>query len=443
MDSPLESFAYPISIPNENIPLWDGEFEYYTPDVHKTTGKVFARMLPSPDVRIEFEGNIGIGIDDVFERREKLRLGSIGALLSRGRTRLDSISHYNNEEGDIFNHCKGDLTLDLSNEQIECDKVVFHIPNYIDNYPSELRLTDNTWEIVSVKVSNYKDIKEKIESTAGFGITHLGILRRLDGATFKASDAETILIKLYWFLSFARGSVCGPMLYIGSLNNIKTWEPWNVPLQHPWKKGTHGWMSSKNSTINETAINQAFQGFIRKSTDDYWRPCLFQAIHWYTEVNRSTIVLEGAIALLQLDLELISWAILEETSPDKTKFESFDKMKAHEKIRDTLKRLSIPTDIDGIPLLNQYLDEIITDDTPKDGPTAITSLRNAIVHPRKNKRSKIESAGNEVKYAARAVGLNYILLALLKIIGYNGKYLNHNSWNEEPVPWSRGLDSKR
>jgi hypothetical protein len=276
---------------------------------------------------------------------------------------------------------------------------------------------------------------KKIEAQAGFGITHIGMLHRLDGGTFRASEAENILNALYWFLSFARGNRCGPMLFIGSLRDKITWEPWNIPALHPRKKGTYGWIDKRSINTN-SAMNTAFQGFVRSWTDDYWRPCLQQAIHWYTEANKGSGGIEGAIALIQLALELICWACLEENSPNKATVKTFEEKGADEKIRDTLKMLKIPTNIDNIPIVGQYLDGNITDGTEKDGPRAISFLRNAIIHPKKAKRDKIYEASIEVKLAVKSIGLNYIALSLLKLIRYNGKYLSHISWEEEIVPWA-------
>ena len=246
---------------------------------------------------------------------------------------------------------------------------------------------------------------------------------------------DETLEMLYWFLSFARGSRCGPVLYVGSLNGKIVWEPWNISALQPWKTGVYGWID-KRSIKTMAAMNQAFQGFTRIWTDDYWRPCLKQAIHWYTEVNRGAGGMEGSIALIQLALELICWACLEESSPDKAIVKTFDKKRADEKIRDTLKMLQIPDNIDNIFIVKEYLDKNITDGTLKDGPRAISYLRNAIIHPMKEKRNKIYEADDEVKWNVKRIGLDYLALALLKIIGYDGGYLSHISWREEQVPWA-------
>jgi hypothetical protein len=261
------------------------------------------------------------------------------------------------------------------------------------------------------------------------------MLQRIDGTIFKASDAEELLYALYWFLSFARGSRCGPILSVGSLDGTVTWEPWNISALHPWKEGVHGWID-KRSTQTRIGINQAFQGFMHKWADDYWRPCLQQAIHWYTEINMGSGGVEGAIALSQLALELICWACLEGGFPNGATVTTHGKKDADAMIRDTLKMLKIPSDVDNIPVVKEYLDRTITDGTSKDGPRAISYLRNAIVHPKKEKRSKIYEASREVKFAIERIGRNYISLALLRIIDYNGCYFDHIRWAEEQVPWA-------
>jgi len=445
--------AYPISGPNMDIVLWDGEFEYYTPDVFRARGRVNARLLPSPSTRIAFESNDRYGIYPNNEPGKEYRLGPVSTTISKDTVMLDLSSPYSNEN-ETGIHCEGELTRDILTNMVECDKVIFHVPNFLNShgeniysispgYPDKYtiynrtgrqRLTDGTWEITLDNVFNYKEIEKQIEAHAGFGITHVGKLRRLDGVSFRASEAEMVLNALYWFLSFARGSRCGPMLFVGSLQGKITWEPWNTPALHSWEKGTYGW-TDKRSINTKTAMNQAYQGFIRKWADDYWRPCLQQAIHWYIEANRGAGGVEGAIALTQLALELLSWACLEESSPDKATIRAFDKKRADEKIRDTLEMLQIPSNVDNISVVMQYLDINVTDNTLKDGPRAISFLRNAVVHPIKKKRAKIYEASNEVKFAINMIGLNYIALALLKIIGYNGVYLSHVSWEEEQVPW--------
>jgi hypothetical protein len=292
MSEPLKSGeealepVYPIPGPNMDIPLWDGEFEYYTPNIFRAKGRVNARLLPRPATRIEFESD-RYEIYPYFENREELRLAPIGTTMSKDRVMLDLTSPYSNED-EAGIHCEGELMRDMLTEQIECDKVIFHLPNFLDyfgeniysissGYPDNYtiynrngrqRLTNGTWEIILDNVFNCSDIIKQIEVHAGFGITHVGMLHLLNGGTFRASEAEKILDMLYWFLSFARGSRCGPMLFVGSLYGKNTWEPWNTPAIHSWKGGVFGWID-KRSIKTTTAMNQAFQGFASKWTDDY------------------------------------------------------------------------------------------------------------------------------------------------------------------------------
>ena len=91
--------GYPISEPNVDIPLWNGEFEYCThdtPNVFKGKGRANARLLPSPATRFIFESNMRYGIYPNNKPRDELRLGPIGTTMSEDRVLLDFISPYNN-----------------------------------------------------------------------------------------------------------------------------------------------------------------------------------------------------------------------------------------------------------------------------------------------------------------------------------------------------------
>lgn len=449
-DKALEPF-YSVPGPNKDILLWEGEFEYCTPNSFKAKGKVIATLLPSPSTRIIFETDRASEVFAHFNSHDELQLGSIGSTVSKDEVILDHVSPHSSSEG-FRTECQGNLYRNIQIDQIVCDKVLFHLPNFfnyfgenihsiypdrskISNRSGRLKLTDGAWEIILDNQFNYTDVEKHLEGQGGFGITHIGMVKRADGAVFNASEAKDVLDSFYWFLSFARGSRCGPMLSVGSLDGKTIWEPWNTSAIHPWKKGVHGWVD-KRSIETKVGMNQAFKGFMLKWSDNYWRPCLQQAIHWYTEANRGAGGVEGAIALSQLALELIYWACVEGNFPNKAIIKTSGRKEADVVIRDALKMLQIPSDVSNIPLVKEYLDRTITDGTIKDGPRVISYLRNAIVHPKKEKRSRIDGASYEAMNVIYELGLNYIALALLSIIGYNGKYLNHITWQEEQVPWA-------
>ena len=104
--------VYPISGPNMDISLWDGEFEYYTPNVFKAKGRVNARLLPSPSTRIVFESNSRYGMYPYNKPGEELRLGPIGTTKSKDRVMLHLTSFHSDEDGTGI-HCEGELTRDI------------------------------------------------------------------------------------------------------------------------------------------------------------------------------------------------------------------------------------------------------------------------------------------------------------------------------------------
>jgi hypothetical protein len=128
-DKALEPF-YSISGINKNILLWDGEFNCYATNVFGAKGKVNATLLPSPSTRITFETDHVSIILSHFNSRRELQLGLLGNQKSNGRVMLDYVdpSCHNNKR--IY--CEGELSRYMQSEQIECDKVVFHLPNFLN-----------------------------------------------------------------------------------------------------------------------------------------------------------------------------------------------------------------------------------------------------------------------------------------------------------------------
>ena len=97
----------------------------------------------------------------------------------------------------------------------------------------------------------------------------------------------------------------------------------------------------------------------------------------------------------------------------------FNKKSADKKIRSLLNELNIPTDI---PETLRNLGTAVSSLDASDGPTAITKLRNAFVHPKKSHRDTVSQVSVSARMEAHALGLWYIEMALLRLFGYKGEY---------------------
>jgi hypothetical protein len=72
-----------------------------------------------------------------------------------------------------------------------------------------------------------------------------------------------------------------------------------------------------------------------------------------------------------------------------------------------------------------------------DGPDAITSIRNALVHPREN-----VNLPEDAYYEAWQLSMWFLDMTMPRLCGYNGTYGNRLKRrfesNVEPVPWTHG-----
>jgi hypothetical protein len=170
-----------------------------------------------------------------------------------------------------------------------------------------------------------------------------------------------------------------------------------------------------------------------------WNEPIKNAIHWYVESNIGAGGVEGALVLIQAALELLSWLYLvEDPTTAKCSTSKFNPKSAEVKIRELLCALGIPA---AIPARFGVLCGIATTRNISDGPDAIVTLRNGIVHPKKARRDVIQQTPALARVEAWELGLWYLEMALLRLVGYGGKYSprHTNGWAgavETKVPWA-------
>ena len=104
---------------------------------------------------------------------------------------------------------------------------------------------------------------------------------------------------------------------------------------------------------------------------------------------------------------------------------------ASNKIRLILSSAAIKKEI---PESLEHLMKFMNGQNIKDGPEAIVQVRNALVHSRISNRQKIKKIGVYARFEALKLAVMYIDIALLKILGYNGRYNNY-CIGAQWVPW--------
>ena len=146
---------------------------------------------------------------------------------------------------------------------------------------------------------------------------------------------------------------------------------------------------------------------------------------------------EGSVILAQAAFEVLAWTLLVEDKQVLSE-DGFQKLPAMDKLRLLISDCGIPL---GIPSSLSLLSAIAKAENWKDGPQALTELRNALVHSNPKKRKKVLGADIGVRHEASDLSLWYLELVILRICGYNCYYANRlvrggYRGNEiESVPW--------
>jgi hypothetical protein len=316
------------------------------------------------------------------------------------------------------------------------NSVVFHVVNF-PNFSGEnisdgsqirrgrISLATEGWEIILDNLRETADLCKELSETGGFGITHVGSLRRRDGAAFSIDDVKKILGGLYYFLSFARGRWVAPVLFSGENNEGERWQHWGLPLLD---EGLAEW--SWPPRLREgVALASAWPGFLRLWIDDDWQQALAAALSWYIEAARGVLI-ETHLVTGQAALELLAWVEIVQRRKLLTK-NGFNSLPAYEHIRLLLT-------LSGIPL--EFPDELRELNTRaaafnwRDGPSALVELRNGVVHPDKSDRV----LGIDIKIRAQAwqLMMHYLRLAFLRLFDYKGTYFEHLTGREATTPWA-------
>ena len=285
------------------------------------------------------------------------------------------------------------------------------------------------WRVEIKALPELFEIKKVLKTKSGYALTHEGSIRRSDGESFSAEEAQKLLDALHLFLSFARGGNCGVTLITGSdEHGEKAWEQWGTYPTYPWFH-LSSWLDHRHN--NDDELSKAWPGFwriIEKTTSASDDP-IRAAIYWYLHSNESK-ALEVGIILTQAALERLAHQLLSREKNERRLL----KKKYKNNIHIALTRAGIAPEI---PESCKELGKM----THVDGPEILTNIRNDLVHPKTR-----ENVCLEAYLEARDLGQWYVELLLLKLFGYEGEYANRLAYNyeriyqPEVVPWARCIE---
>lgn len=263
-----------------------------------------------------------------------------------------------------------------------------------------------------------------------YEITHVGELARVDGATFSVDDGRRLLDMLFWLLTFARGRWCGVLLPVGLDGDGRTvWKEWKVGKIHPQdpSERSRSWHLRYSD-----ALREVFPGMLARWDDPDWKEVLRLGVDMYATANVQSTS-EVSLIVAQAALELLAWVILVERRRVLSTGR-YGKLRGSDTLRRLLATAGIPGSIP--PALEALTQSVLTGSKRRawiDGPHAVTDLRNVVVHPTR-RRGELGQRALPWFDAAR-LSLWYVELIVLRLLGYEGRYMNRMTFTEERVPW--------
>jgi hypothetical protein len=429
--------TYSTSKANEDITLYSGGLSL-TLRGHAShgEGRVFLKWLPSPEVRLEAQLSeastqpplalwVGMKVD-LNSPFIKERVLVTSSTISSG-TPLATVN--------------GRLERTPPTPTRNIDRVLFHVPNFhpymgeLIRYPvlctgSRLSLTWRDFHFILDGVSNLNELTRDLKSQGGFAITHTGQMMRRDGSAFSAETMDELLSALFYLLSFCRGLWCGPLLETGFLNGEVVWHERCARHFSGWSKAST-WFPSREPSVARS-LEALYSGFMELWMNPIWREPLAQVIHLYIDANAAERAVEGRLILAQAALEVLwSVTLVEDPQTCQVQEGGSKELSAGARIKNLLDELSIPTEI---PVALTDFASAAALLGAQDGVSAITKLRNAIVHPKKENRGKVAQTNSLARLGALSLSLWYIEMVLLRLCGYEGLYHSRLSGQTEPLP---------
>ena len=260
-------------------------------------------------------------------------------------------------------------------------------------------------------------------------LTHVMEIRRADHGEFDIDAVERLLECLRVTFSFAFGRWVAPVLPVGydHAGNV-AWETWTSPICDPAKSiGSPSLYRGRPDDLTELVrcAVPAFNDTARPGNMRFQMSLAIQAVEAGFVEQR---ILAAAPAL-----EHLAWSelVLNSRWTGRDYEDSF----AADRLRYVLQLANIPTDIDpmALPALAKFAQA-----NRIDGPTAVTRVRNRLIHP-KTPQDQIYKHDGLVEDAWH-LSRRYVTLLLLHSIGYHGEYIDpvrNTGWEgtTAPVPW--------
>lgn len=257
---------------------------------------------------------------------------------------------------------------------------------------------------------------ELLKTHGGYIGTHAGVLQRCDGSSFSAAEVREAVDFLDVLFSFVLGRWSGPHLLRGySDDGSLRFEQWGLGRNE-------GGRWNPSATWFDTGHAEFFTKLAPRLWDllqtKPWKQTLREIVAWYLEANKGgsgSLGVDSALLLSQSALERIAWihCVHSRCILEKKDFKPGG--------RDAASRLAVLADNLEIPraIPSEMLERLPASMQQMNSLEVITKMRNALVHPTQER-----CWTGEQYFAVWNTSMWLIEVALLKIIGYDGCYMD-------------------
>lgn len=408
-----------MNIPNEPLLIHEGHYKLVSNrTTYECIGKLEFYWMPSQQIR--FSGCVPLKQELFNDHNDNVYLNILIDELIVGKGFFNNVSTSNTHEATIRGQVDGELV--LGNKSITVDSIRFEIPNLRWMFGESIRfgtilsgarlaMDDDKYLIYIDKIIDFKARYSLLEEEGGFMLTYTGCLTK-KGKSISYEEVGKIMRAIHYFLSFINGTRTSAVFIKGIVNGDLVWTKYESAKVDPYKT-VWSWIPKFNIE-NLPTLWKCFAKLLKSEKENDW---LTTAIHWYMEANRQTGYAEGSIIIVQCALELLYNRVIIE---DKKKLKGKDAVRqsAANKIRLLLSTLEISAEIPP------QLCNTICFNNKVDGPGIIVDIRNAFVHGQEDKRKKLQAIPGVVIVEVLHLGILYVELVLLKLLGYKGPYFN-------------------
>lgn len=291
------------------------------------------------------------------------------------------------------------------------------------------------WTLVLDARRDYREATKNSKDGDLYVMTHVMEVRRTDGREFSVSAVKELIECMRVCLSFGFGRWVAPGLPVGFDESDQiVWEHWASPICDPFASVGSGWLYIGSPGDLISLISRGMSSFSDASRPGITRFQMCLAVQAVSSGFLEQRVLAAAPAL-----EHLAWSNL--VLGQKMTSDAYRDCYAEDRLRYLLQDAGIPVQIDSklFPGLASFARS-----RNIDGATAITRVRNNLVHPQDPHEQIYRHDG--LMLDTWLLSLHYVRLLILHSIGYEGSYteLHKRGWvgDTEPVPWIANRSSR-